>query len=131
MRSTARIKGVPSLEGPVHRNHCEDLEAVAVKSTRTIDIDQFVPRDEIGDLYNVRPSFFARPGSGPNKFVTSSRQVVEPPASLGGVANTMGDCLDARLRTPAALRHAWPGTGGDGGCNWQDPAKRLARNDLV
>jgi DNA end-binding protein Ku len=33
----------------------EELEAIAIESTRTIEIDQFVPKDEIDDLYNVRP----------------------------------------------------------------------------
>jgi DNA end-binding protein Ku len=28
----------------------EDLEAIDIESTRTIDIDQFVPRDEIDDI---------------------------------------------------------------------------------
>src|SRR5829696_5611665 len=36
-------------------------EAVAVDSTRTIDIDQFVPREEIDDLYNIRPALFHCP----------------------------------------------------------------------
>src|SRR5215212_7321604 len=32
----------------------EELENISLKSTRTIDIDQFVPRTEIDDLYIVR-----------------------------------------------------------------------------
>src|SRR3954471_14760843 len=40
----------------------EDLEAVAVESTRTIEIDKFVPRQEIDDLYNIRPYFIAPEG---------------------------------------------------------------------
>jgi Ku protein len=34
----------------------DDMAAVQVESTRTIDIDQFVPREEIDDLYNNRRS---------------------------------------------------------------------------
>ena len=38
---------------------------------RTIDIDQFVPREEIDDLYNVRPSYIAPEGKiGADAFVT-------------------------------------------------------------
>jgi non-homologous end joining protein Ku len=40
----------------------EDLEAIDVESTRTIDIDQFVPRDEIDDLYINRPYYIVPDG---------------------------------------------------------------------
>jgi DNA end-binding protein Ku len=40
----------------------EELEAISVESTRTIDIDEFVPKDEIDDLYNVRPYYIAPEG---------------------------------------------------------------------
>ena len=40
----------------------DDLEAVEIKSTRTIDIDQFVPRDEIDDLYIDRPYYIVPDG---------------------------------------------------------------------
>ncbi len=33
----------------------DDLDNIALESTRTIDIDQFVPKSEIDDLYLVRP----------------------------------------------------------------------------
>jgi DNA end-binding protein Ku len=38
----------------------EELEAIQLESTRIIDIDQFVPRDEIDQLYNIRP-YYLRP----------------------------------------------------------------------
>jgi len=40
----------------------EELESVAIDSTRTIDIDQFVPKTEIDDLYHVRPYYIAPEG---------------------------------------------------------------------
>jgi DNA end-binding protein Ku len=40
----------------------DELDAVALESTRTIDIDQFVPKTEIDDLYYVRPYFIAPEG---------------------------------------------------------------------
>jgi DNA end-binding protein Ku len=40
----------------------EELENIALESTRTIDIDQFVPRDEIDDLYIVRPYYLVPDG---------------------------------------------------------------------
>jgi DNA end-binding protein Ku len=61
----------------------EDLEAVAVESTRTIDIDQFVPKDEIDDLYNIRPYYIAPEGKiGAEAFVT----IREAIAATGKVA---------------------------------------------
>src|SRR5205814_2546348 len=40
----------------------EELEAIALESTRTIDIDQFVPKAEIDDLYNIRPYYITPEG---------------------------------------------------------------------
>jgi len=40
----------------------EELEAIALESTRTIDIDEFVPRKEIDQLYNIRPYYIAPEG---------------------------------------------------------------------
>jgi DNA end-binding protein Ku len=37
----------------------EELEAIALESTRTIDIDEFVPKAEIDQLYNIRPYYIA------------------------------------------------------------------------
>src|SRR6187200_313118 len=40
----------------------EELENIALESTRTIDIDQFVPREEIDELYFVRPYYIVPDG---------------------------------------------------------------------
>jgi DNA end-binding protein Ku len=40
----------------------EELEAISIESTRTIDIDQFVPKSEIDELYNIRPYYIAPDG---------------------------------------------------------------------
>ena len=54
-----------------------------MNSTRTIDIDQFVPREEIDDLYNIRPYFIAPEGKvGADAFVT----IREAIAATGKVA---------------------------------------------
>ena len=45
------VKGYQVSKGHYIEITDEDLEAVAVESTRTIDIDEFVPREEIDDLY--------------------------------------------------------------------------------
>lgn len=40
----------------------DELENIALESTRTIDIDQFVPRSEIDDIYIVRPYYLVPDG---------------------------------------------------------------------
>jgi DNA end-binding protein Ku len=55
----------------------EELEAVALESTRTMEIDEFVPRTEIDELYNIRPYYIAPDGKvGQDAFVVI-RQVIE------------------------------------------------------
>jgi len=77
------IKGYQVSKGQYIEITDEDLEAVAVDSTRTIDIDQFVPREEIDDLYNIRPYFIAPEGKvGADAFVI----IREAIAATGKVA---------------------------------------------
>ena len=40
----------------------DELENIALESTRTIDIDEFVPRSEIDELYFVRPYYIVPDG---------------------------------------------------------------------
>lgn len=40
----------------------DELDALALESTRTIEIDQFVPKSEIDDLYLVRPYYIVPDG---------------------------------------------------------------------
>ena len=77
------IKGYQVSKGRYIEITDEDLEAVSVESTRTIDIDQFVPREEINDLYNIRPYYIPPEGKvGAEAFVT----IREAIASTGKVA---------------------------------------------
>jgi DNA end-binding protein Ku len=55
----------------------EELEAVALESTRTIDIDEFVPRAEIDQLYNIRPYYIAPDGKAGQDAFVIIRQVIE------------------------------------------------------
>jgi len=57
------VKGYEVGKGEYIEFTDEELEAIALESTRTIEIDQFVPRDEIDDLYNVRPYYIAPDGN--------------------------------------------------------------------
>src|SRR5947208_4220563 len=56
------VKGYEFGKGQYIIINDEELEAIALESTRTIDIDQFVPRSEIDDLYNIRPYYIAPEG---------------------------------------------------------------------
>src|ERR671913_1882175 len=77
------VKGYQVSKGRYIEITDEDLEAVSVESTRTIDIDQFVPREEIDDVYNIRPYYIAPEGKvGAEAFVT----IREAIASTGKVA---------------------------------------------
>ena len=46
------------------------LKSMALESTKTIEIDEFVPKSEIDDLYNIRPYYIAPDGKvGQDAFV--------------------------------------------------------------
>jgi DNA end-binding protein Ku len=65
------IKGYEVSKGHYIQIEKEELDAIEVESTRTIEIDEFVPRDEIDDLYIVRPYFIAPEGKvGQDAFIT-------------------------------------------------------------
>ena len=56
------IKGYEVGKGDYIELDPEELEAVAIESKRTIDIDEFVPRDEIDELYLNNPYYIAPDG---------------------------------------------------------------------
>jgi DNA end-binding protein Ku len=71
------IKGYEVSKGRYIEITDEELEAIALESTKTIDIDEFVPRQEIDELYDIRPYYIAPDGKvGQDAFVII-RQVIE------------------------------------------------------
>jgi DNA end-binding protein Ku len=54
----------------------KDLEAIDIESTRTIDITQFVPRDEIDDLYIDRPYYVVPDGKVGQQAFAVIREVI-------------------------------------------------------
>jgi DNA end-binding protein Ku len=56
------VKGYEVAKGEYVELEPEELEAVAIDSTRTISIDTFVPRDEIDDLYLNNPYYVVPDG---------------------------------------------------------------------
>src|SRR5215204_553052 len=56
------IKGYEASKGSYIELEPEELEAVAIESTRMIDIEQFVPKKEIDDLYLGNPYYIVPDG---------------------------------------------------------------------
>ena len=56
------IKGYQVGEGEYLEVEPEELEAIAIESKRTIDIDEFVPRKEIDELYFNNPYYIVPDG---------------------------------------------------------------------
>src|SRR4051795_978916 len=62
VESAGIIKGYEVGKGDYIELDPEELEAVAIESKRTIDIDEFVPKDEIDELYLNNPYYIAPDG---------------------------------------------------------------------
>ena len=56
------IKGYQVGKGEYLQLEPEELEAIAIESKRTIEIDEFVPRKEIDELYQNNPYYIAPDG---------------------------------------------------------------------
>jgi DNA end-binding protein Ku len=61
----------------------DELEAVALKNKHTVEIDEFVPRKEIDDLYQLRPYYIAPDGDAAVDAFVVIRDVI---ARMGRVA---------------------------------------------
>jgi len=56
------VKGYEVGKGEYIELESEELEAVSIESTRTIEIDEFVPKNEIDDLYLNNPYYLVPDG---------------------------------------------------------------------
>jgi len=71
------IKGYEIAKGQYIEITDEELESITLESTKTIEIDDFVPKAEIDDLYSIRPYYIAPDGKvGQDAFVVI-RNIVE------------------------------------------------------
>ena len=71
------IKGYEVEKGHYIEIDEDELASIALESTKTIEIDEFVPKTEIDDLYNIRPYYIAPDGkAGQDAFVVI-RNVIE------------------------------------------------------
>ena len=70
-------QGLPGRQGPLSRGDEGRAREHRVESTRTIEIDEFVPRSEIEDLYLVRPYYIVPDGKvGHDAFAAAPDNVV-------------------------------------------------------
>ena len=64
------VKGYQVDKGQYVEVSEDELETISIDSTRTIEIDEFVPKSEIDDLYMMRPYYIAPDGEvGQDAFV--------------------------------------------------------------
>ena len=59
VREEDEVKGYPRGEGDFVLLEDEEIDSVALESTRTIDIDMFVPADSIGWIWYDRPHYLS------------------------------------------------------------------------
>jgi len=97
----------------------DELENIALESTRTIEIDEFVPRSEIDDLYLVRPYYIVPDGKAGHDAYAVIRETIRAldQVAIGRVVLTSREhviALEARdkglmgmlLRYPYEVRDA-------------------------
>jgi DNA end-binding protein Ku len=71
------VKGYQVAKGQYVEVDDDELETIALESTRTIEIDKFVPKSEIDELYNIRPYYVAPDGKVGQDAFTVIRDVIE------------------------------------------------------
>jgi DNA end-binding protein Ku len=84
------VKGYEVGKGEYIELEPEELEAVAVESTRTLEIDQFVPRKEIDELYLNNPYYIVPDGDVGQQAFAVIREAIrkEGMVALGRVVFT-------------------------------------------
>ena len=71
------VKGYEVAKGEYVEIADDELQSISLDSTKTIEIDEFVPRSEIDELYQIRPYYIAPDGKvGQDAFVVI-RSVIE------------------------------------------------------
>lgn len=71
------IKGYQIDKGQYVEITDDELESIALESKKTIEIDEFVPKSEIDELYNVRPYFLVPDGDVGQEAFVVIRNVIE------------------------------------------------------
>jgi DNA end-binding protein Ku len=77
VESTNIIKGYQIEKGRYIEINDEELESITLESRRTIEIDEFVPKSEIDELYNERPYYIAPDGDVGQEAFVVIRNIIE------------------------------------------------------
>jgi DNA end-binding protein Ku len=106
------VSGYEVVKGQYIEVTDEELEAIALESTRTINIDEFVPKKEIDQLYNIRPYYIVPEGKvGIDAFAVIRDAIEETDkVALGRVVLTSREhviALEPRGRMGTLLRYSY------------------------
>ncbi len=71
------IKGYQVDKGQYIEISDDELESITLESKKTIEIDEFVPKSEIDELYNVRPYYIVPDGDVGQEAFVVIRNVIE------------------------------------------------------
>jgi len=71
------VKGYQIDKGQYVEITDEELESIALETRKTIEIDEFVPKSEIDELYNVRPYYIAPDGDVGQEAFVVIRNVID------------------------------------------------------
>jgi DNA end-binding protein Ku len=77
VESSNIIKGYQIDKGQYVEITDDELESIALESKKTIEIDEFVPKSEIDELYNVRPYYIVPDGDVGQEAFVVIRNVIE------------------------------------------------------
>src|SRR6516164_2937726 len=107
------IKGYEVGKGQYIELDPEELEAVAIESKRTIDIDEFVPKDEIDELYLNSPYYIAPDGEVGRQAFAVIREAIrkEGMVAIGKVVFTSREhmiALEARGKGLVGMTLRYP-----------------------
>ena len=80
------VKGYELSKGEYVQVEPEELEAVAIESKRMIEIDEFVPRKEIDDLYFANPYYIVPDGDVGTQAFAVIRDAIEDEGMMALVA---------------------------------------------
>jgi DNA end-binding protein Ku len=119
VEQAAIIKGFEVNKGEYIELDPEELEAVAIESKRTIEIEEFVPKSEIDEIYMRDPYFIVPDGEVGQQAFAVIREAIrkEGMVALGKVVFTSREhiiALEARdkgmmgITLPPPLRGARP-----------------------
>jgi DNA end-binding protein Ku len=107
------IKGYQVGKGEYLQLDPEELEAIAIESKRTIEIDEFVPRKEIDELYQNNPYYIVPDGEVGQQAFAVIREAIRPEGlvALGKVVFTSREhiiALEARGKGMMGMTLRYP-----------------------